>query len=199
MTGTLPLANGGTNASLSGANQIAFMNSGNTALSTSANLIYTGTQIGFATTTPWGAISVVSNLNPGFVMATSSGLTATFAVENTGGIRTSASQPGTTTTQILDWSQTPPQVEYQIGSGAFTITFINATTSQYWGSRKIVWVCNPHAAAGGALTWNAVEWIGTAPTQTTTLDNCDVYSFDITRATSTSAYKIAGTAGTGFK
>lgn len=41
--GTLVLANGGTNASLTGANQIAYINSGNTALANEATFTYTAT------------------------------------------------------------------------------------------------------------------------------------------------------------
>jgi len=117
----------------------------------------------------------------------------------TGTINSSAEQDATSTAITLNWASTKPQVEYQIGTSATTITPINATTSQQYGSRKIVWVCNPPSASAGALTWVGVQWIGSTPTQTTTAGQCDVYSFDITEASSTSAWKIAGTAGTGFQ
>jgi hypothetical protein len=42
VTGTLPIANGGTNATSYGANRIIFMNSGNTAFSSDANLTWSG-------------------------------------------------------------------------------------------------------------------------------------------------------------
>lgn len=45
ISGTLPLANGGTNASLSGASQVPFMNAGNTALTTSANITFDGSKL----------------------------------------------------------------------------------------------------------------------------------------------------------
>lgn len=113
-------------------------------------------------------------------------------------VATASTRPATSTAMQLDWSATPNQVEYRIGNAATTINIINATTSAFWGSRKVVWVCNPNDTAG-AITWKPVEWIGTAPAQTTTANNCDVYSFDITAATSTTAYKVAGTAGTNFQ
>ena len=115
-----------------------------------------------------------------------------------GQVSTYAVQPATSTAMQIDWNNTPNQVEVQMGGAATTIALINATTSSNWGSRKLVYVCNPQSTAG-ALTWVGIRWIGTAPTQTTTGNQCDVYSFDITRATSTSAYIVAGTAGTGLK
>lgn len=111
---------------------------------------------------------------------------------------TNASQPATTTSMSLDWANTPNQVEYRIGNAATTITIFDATTTQMLGSRKVAWVCNPNETAG-ALTWVGVEWIGTAPTQTTTANVCDVYSFDILHATSTTAFKVAGSGGSNFQ
>jgi hypothetical protein len=105
----------------------------------------------------------------------------------------------TSTAITLDWQNTCPQVLYQVGTAAFTVTFVNATTSAMNGSRKLVWICNPATASAGAITWTGTEWVGTAPTQTTTQGQCDVYSFDVTRATSTSVYKVAGSAGAGFQ
>lgn len=99
----------------------------------------------------------------------------------------------------LDWSKTPQQIEYRIGTSGTTITIVNATSSPYWGSTKRVWVCNPAGGTAGALTWVGVEWIGAAPTQTTTASQCDLYSFNITEATSSSAFKVAGAASTGFQ
>jgi hypothetical protein len=116
-----------------------------------------------------------------------------------GTITITPSQPATSTSMTLNWATAAPQVEYQIGGSATTITLINATTAPQWGSRKVVWICNPASGTAGAITWAGVEWIGTTPVQTTTANQCDVYSFDITRATSTSAYKVAGTAGTAFQ
>lgn len=149
-----------------------------------------------ASTTLLSSASLYTN----FIKATSTTATSTFSggVSFAGTIQLSAAQPATTTAITLDWANTLPQVEYRIGTSATTITLINATTSTQWGSRKLVWVCNPNASAG-ALTWAGVEWIGTAPTQTTTANQCDVYSFDVTRATSSTAYKVAGTAGAGFQ
>lgn len=157
----------------------AFLGLGTTSSLTSATLsIHAGAQ-----QTPFFAIG--------------SSTASLFTINAYGGITLSASQPATTTAITLDWNSAPQLVEYRIGGAATTITVINATTTANWGSRKVVTVCNPNGTAG-ALTWAGPRWIGTAPTQTTTANKCDVYSFIVTRATSSSAYTLAGTAGTGL-
>lgn len=176
VTGTLGITNGGTNASSFASNVL---------------LGYNGTAF-VATGTP--------QLTIGTLLATSSTATSTFmgGVNFRGSIQLSATSSATSTTIVLDWANSLPQVEYRIGTDATSVTLINATTSTQWGSRKLVWICNPGASAG-ALTWAGVEWIGSAPTQTTTADQCDIYSFVVTRATSTTAYKVAGSQGAGFQ
>ena len=182
----------------------------NTVSGTSSIFVSAASLIGVGTTSPFAQLSV-SLLNPTngsttlFAVASSStnSLNASlFTVLAGGQITLSEQRPATSTTMVLDWSATARQVNYRIGGSATTITLINATTSQFVGSTKIVWVCNPTGFAGGVLTWAGVEWVGTAPTQTTTANQCDVYSFDITSGTSTTAspaYKVAGSAGTGFQ
>ena len=175
------------------ASPLAIASGGTAASSYASNVLlgYNGTAF-VATGTP--------QLSIGYLLATSTTATSTFrgGVYLMGTVQLAATSSATSTTITLDWANTPPQVEYRIGTAATSITLINATTSTQWGSRKLVWVCNPNASAG-ALTWSGVEWIGTAPTQTTTANQCDVYSFDVTRATSTTAYKVAGSGGTGFQ
>ncbi len=125
-----------------------------------------------------------------------------FSVSPYGEITLSEQRAGTSTAAKIDWSTSGPTVLYQTGVSATTINIVNATTSQFAGSRKMVTVCNPGATAG-AITWAAVEWSGnTAPTQTTTANQCDVYSFFITAATSTAAaptWKVFGSGTTGFQ
>lgn len=166
--------------------------------STGTNFIVTnGGKVGIATTTPFASFSVntVAGVDP---LAIGSSTATYFGITQAGGIISLATQPATTTTITLNWANTPTQVEYQIGTSATTITIINATTSRQWSSVKRVWVCNPGTTAG-ALTWKGVEWIGTAPVQTTTANQCDMYSFNVTRATSTSAYKVAGGGNLGLQ
>ena len=167
-----------------------------------------GGNVGIGTTTPFAQLSInplagVLTTNPVFAIGSSTAFTnfgsgTLFAINQYGQIDAVASQPATSTSIQLDWSRTPNQVEYRIGGAATQIAVINATTSDNWGSRKLVPVCNPGGTAG-ALTWVGVEWIGTAPTQTTAANQCDIYSFAITRATSSSAYKVMGSMGAGFQ
>lgn len=167
--------------------------------STATSLIVNNTgYLGLGTTTPWARLSINPIAGDSMAFTIGSSTKQLFAVNTTGGITVAATQPATTTTIILDWSKSGPQVEYQIGGSATSITIINATTSDQWASTKRIWVFNPGGTAG-ALTWNGVEWIGTAPTQTTTANQGDLYSCNITRATSTSAYKVACAASTGFQ
>ena len=153
--------------------------------------------IGISSSSPFAQFSI--NSAPGvwpFVIGSSTA--TTFGVNDYGNVVTTAYQPATSTAITLDWSKSGQQVEYRIGTAATTISIINATTSQYWGTTKRVWICNPGSTAG-AITWAGVEWIGTAPTQTTTANQCDIYSFNVTRATSTNAYKVGGAQSAGFQ
>ncbi len=73
-SGTLGIAHGGTNASLSGANQVLFMNSANTAVAASTSLVFTASNnFGISSSTPWAALTVIGNPNNGplFIVATS--------------------------------------------------------------------------------------------------------------------------------
>jgi hypothetical protein len=163
---------------------------------TATTTLTTDGKLGVGSSTPAAQLSIgsIAGVSP-FAIGSSSG--SQFGVNDYGQVQLSASQPATTSPQIIDWPHSPQQVEILLGSSATTISFINATTSGMWGSTKRVVVCNP-AQTAGALTWTGVEWIGTAPTQTTTANQCDFYFFDITHATS-SAYKVAGQGATGFQ
>lgn len=186
--------------------QTAYFNNTGGLVGTSSLFIATNSFVGIGTTSPFAALSV-SLTNPTFATSTIFAVasstngtlnTTQFSVLAGGQITLGEQQPATTTTLVLDWSATQRQVNYRIGTAGVTLTIINATTSQFAGSTKIVWVCNPGSSAG-ALTWAGVEWVGAAPTQTTTANQCDVYSLDVTHATSSTAYKVAGTQGTGFQ
>lgn len=194
--------NGGT-ITTSGTLYLKSYTATSTADTTGQVLVFTSTNANPATfggdsdlTFTLGNLLTATNASTTNFTALTSAFFATTTFNN--GIILSATQPATSTPYTLNWGQTGPQVELQIGTAAFTINIINATTSQFWGSRKLVWVCNPVATAG-ALTWTGVEWVGTAPTQTTTANQCDYYSFNIIRATSTTAYKVAGVQGAGFQ
>lgn len=171
---------------------------GTGALKGTSDIFDSSSLIGIGTTTPFAQLSVnaPAGTTPFAIGSTTGQL---FSINSFGGITLKEQLPATSTTIVLDWANSARQLNYQIGGSATTITIINATTSLQAGSTKLVWVCNPAGFAAGALTWAGVEWIGTAPTQTTTANQCDVYNFDITQATSTSSWKVAGQAGTGFQ
>lgn len=160
--------------------------------------------LAFGTTTAnsWSALQSFSNATSTFFTAGTSWFTDQTQMASTtfsGIVIGSAGQPATSTVMTLNWGNSPQMTEYQLGTAGVTITFTNATTSTYWGSRKLVTICNA-AATASTVTWGGVEWQGgTSPTQTTTANVCDVYSFFVTRATSTNAYKIFGTQGTNFQ
>ncbi|MBX4215420.1 hypothetical protein KW797_00495 [Candidatus Parcubacteria bacterium] len=154
--------------------------------------------IGMGTSSPWAYLSVNADAltAPAFTISSSSATGNLFTVEKSGAISTCENQPATSTSMTIDWTNTCQQIDIRIGLSATTITFIKATTSQYAGSVKRVWVCNPNGTAG-ALTWAGVSWRSTTFTQTTTANLCDLWSFSVTKATSSSAYIVAGFIGTG--
>lgn len=67
------------------------------------------------------------------------------------------------------------------GSVSMAVAFSNYVA----GESLALTICNPHAGAGGALTFTGVLWPGgTAPVLTTTLDKCDIVTLNATNATS---------------
>lgn len=196
VTGVLPIANGGTATSTQVANGVNYFDG--TRITSGTSLTYDGTKMGVGSSTPIAQVSVNSTagVDPLVVGSSTKSL---FGVTQGGVITLSETLPATTTTITYDWANTPPLVTYQMGTSAFTITMINATTSRYTGSRKMIEVCNPGAVAG-AITWKGVEWYGgTQPSQTTTANACDTWSFFVGSATSTTAFKVHGAVSSNFQ
>lgn len=142
-----------------------------------------------------GSLSIATSTLLGDATSTTPVLTLT----KNGQLSTGELAPATTTSVLIDWNTTPNQVLIQIGTSATTIGFNNASTT---GMTKRILVCNPNATAG-ALTWAATNilWPGSlAPTQTTTANKCDTYSFLVTQATSTAptTQKIFGALTAGY-
>lgn len=102
-------------------------------------------------------------------------------------------RPATSTAITVDWKMGNTQ-NIRLGSAAMTISFSNFTD----GATLKVLTCNPPTGTAGAITWGTqVLWSGgTVPTQTTTAQKCDVWSFIATQATST--LKIFGTMSPNF-
>lgn len=107
----------------------------------------------------------------------------TFTVASTTSILVQENKVATSTSQTIDWS-TSNNYLVQIGTAGVTMSFTNF----YVGQHEIVTVCNP-GTTGGAITWPSnVTWAGgTPPTQTTTANVCDIWSFLATMGTSTTA------------
>lgn len=121
--------------------------------------------VGIASTTPWARLSL-----------------------GTGAIVVDEHAPATSTSMTVSWLDGNQQ-QVRLGTAATTINFSNYID----GMTLRVIACNPGATAS-TITWDSnVLWSGgTAPTHTTTLNKCDVFSFLATKATSTTATKIFG-------
>ena len=115
-------------------------------------------------------------------LATST-VTGTLGVSQ-GNIAVTEAVLATSTSMTVNWKVANQQL-IRIGTSATTITFTNATATP-GASFKLI-VCNPPTGTAGAITWgNPIYWpSATAPTQTTTANNCDVWSFISTSATGT--------------
>jgi hypothetical protein len=57
VTGTLPIANGGTGATAFGANRVPYMDSGNSALTSTATFVFDGTKLGIGSSSPNAGIA----------------------------------------------------------------------------------------------------------------------------------------------
>lgn len=143
-------------------NNLNFYNSGTKfAITTAGN-------VGIGTTTPASKVAVTG-----------------------GSIYSQENVPATSTSMTVDLTTTSNQVLIQLGTSATTITLSHALAGM--GSRIIT--CNPNATAG-AITWasspaGVIQWTnGTVPTQTTTANKCDIWTFTATQASSTSAQSV---------
>lgn len=98
----------------------------------------------------------------------------------------------TSTSMTIDWRNGNQQL-VRTGTAATSIAF----SGYIEGQKLVLTVCNPNATAGAITFTTQVLWAGgTAPTQTTTANKCDVWSFLATAATST--MKIFGTQSANF-
>ncbi|MBY0110634.1 hypothetical protein K2Y00_01350 [Patescibacteria group bacterium] len=128
------------------------------------------TAIGIASSTPWAGLGVASGK-------------AIVVGENT---------LATSTSMTIDWRNGNQQL-VRLGTAATTISF----SGYVEGQKLALTVCNPNATAG-AISWGTqILWpSASAPTQTTTANKCDVWSFLATVATST--LKIFGSQNANF-
>ncbi len=194
MSGILPILNGGTATSTFQKGGVTYFDGTLNTLSQSAtttNFFWDEStkRLGIGTSSPWASITIDRN-----------GGVATSSI-----VVTEYKRNATSTAMTIDARDSNQQI-LQIFTAATTIT-LNTQTFLPGQTLRLV-VCNPHAGTAGAITWatsnpvGALLWSGgTAPTQTTTLDKCDLYSFVGTQATSTSnggTSKIFGAGSTSF-
>lgn len=100
----------------------------------------------------------------------------------------------TSTSMTVDWKNGNTQL-IRISTSAVTIAFLNATTTV--GTTLKLIVCNAPTGTAGAITWTHVYWpSATVPTQNTTANKCDVWSFLATNGTSTAV--VFGNQSSGF-
>jgi len=138
------------------------------ATNTSAALFLGTGNIGIASTTPSNKITVA-----------------------TGSVATWENTDSTSSSITIDWTQGNQHL-IKMGSTTMTIAFSNPTPGQ---AIRVI-TCNGAGVAAGAITWTGVSWPSqTVPTQTTTINNCDVYSFIDTAATGTNRIFGAQTPG----
>ena len=119
---------------------------------------------------------------------------ARLAIGANGAITTTENRLSTSTAMTVSWLDGNQQL-VQMGYSATTISFSDYIAGQIL---RLV-VCNPGGTAA-ALTFSGVEWASAAaPTQVTTANYCDLYTFVATEATSTTgAVKVFGAGATGF-
>lgn len=163
LTATLNLGHTNTWTALQtfNGNASSTMNSANSAMygATATTTISSSGKLGFATTTPTWTISGAAGTS--IVILEKDLATSTSMTLN----------PINGSTQLA-----------RIGTAATTFTGAGFVP----GAKIALTVCNPGSAAG-AITWSGFHTFGTAPTQTTTANQCDAYTVGMTQATSTTA------------
>jgi hypothetical protein len=172
---TIAVANGGTNStSFNSSMLVGSDNAGTTIVATSTPQVaalhatsttaasYFNFNVGIASTAPMTSLGI----------ATGTILVAEFK------------PAATSTTQTVNWLNGTQQI-LKLGTAAITLTFTGNAVGQ---TLRLV-TCAPDSGTMGTITWPAaVRWAGgAAPTQTTTAQHCDIYSFINTHATSTVA------------
>ncbi len=145
---------------------------------------------GNATSTNFFSTTASStNLQTSFLGVASSSPVSTLGV-GAGAITVKENKLATSTSMTIDWTAGNQQL-VQKGTAGITLSFSNVNP----GARLSLIACNP-GSAGGSFTFPTSPTIlwpgGTAPTQTTTANKCDLYTFAATYATSTATTLIFG-------
>lgn len=161
-----------------------------TGSSTIASLVWTNATGSNATTTSFFSTTASStNLQTSQLGVASSTPFSALSVGVGNSITVAENNLSTSTSMTIDWNVGNQQV-IQKGTAGITLTFSNVTP----GKKLLLISCNPASGTGGSLTFPAnVYWpSATAPTETTTAGNCDMFSFVGTVASSTATTIIFG-------
>lgn len=152
--------------------QFLYFQGTNNLIGTSSIFIGTNQFVGIGSTTPFSVLSI------GTGAATSSITVAEYKYD-------AGTNAATSTAANIDCNAST-QIAWPIGTSASTLTLTNLIP----GKKCIVVVQNPNGVAG-AITWavssgHILKWTGgTVPTQTTTANAMDVWSFLDTQGSST--------------
>lgn len=147
-----------------------------------------GSTFPFTAQTGYVSTSTIVAFFAGSMNTASSTHTATTTFGPTASAITTENNIATSSTTVVDWGKGNKQL-VRIGSTAITFSFTNA----FAGQSETLTVCNPGTTAG-TITWpTTISWPGgVQPGQTTTSNQCDVWSFMYSQATSTSKYLLTG-------
>jgi hypothetical protein len=145
----------------------------------SANNQFSYTPSTFGSTAS-NATSTLIGFTNGLYTTASSTFTATTTFSNTT-VHTLENLVSTSTTHNVDWGKGNKQT-VRIGTSAISIGFQNATL----GDTVSLLVCNSSSGTAGTITWTSdISWPGgVQPGQTTTVDQCDMWSFNYISGTS---------------
>lgn len=143
--------------------------------------IGTSTTTSATTTNMFSTTASSTNLFTSSLGVASSTPTTKLSV-GAGAITVAEYQPATSTSMTIDWRNGNQQL-VRIGTSAITMSFSNYVE----GQKLVEVICNPASGTAGTITWpSVVLWAGgTTPTQTTTANKCDIWSFLATNGTST--------------
>ena len=96
--------------------------------------------VGIATTTPFARLAIgVSTVLQEWMFRIGN----VFGITSGGAIKLAEDRPATSTAMVLDWTKEPAIITLDMGTANYTVTFINATTSDWAGSRKMIQTCAP--------------------------------------------------------
>lgn len=202
-TGQLGIAHGGTNASLSGANQVVFMNSANTALATNASSLFSWFDsaarhtVGTSTAT-LGTVTIGSSTVPQLVLVDNNTSDNGFALRTAGGnFYLATTSPATFATSTSSWFSLLTSGAFSTSTFSFVDTVLKNTSANVlsildgFGTQDVV--VNTASTTGSIFTVAAT----TSPNlQSGAIKLLDVDQYGHLMASSTGATPTVSACGT---